>query len=291
MPLSSGRPISTGALRAYRLRLGLVAENPAQDVARDSRNSRPLRFLARTGFAVSGLLHLLIGFIAFRVASGGGGEADQTGALGQLASTPGGVFALWTITVGLAALGVWLILGAFLVSTGDPKKRASRIVAELAKGAVYLVIAGTAYTFARGGSTSAASSSRNASAGLLGTPGGPAIVVLIGLVVFGVGIYFLAKGIGKRFTRDIRVPTAPGGTGIIALGVFGYIAKGVALCVVGVLFAIAAFTFDPSKAAGLDSALKTLASLPFGGVILGVVGAGFIAYGLYSFARARLARL
>jgi hypothetical protein len=268
-----------------------VAENPAQDVARDSRNSRPLRFLARTGFAVSGLLHILIGFIAFRVASGGGGEADQTGALGQVASTPGGVFVLWTITIGLAALGVWLILGAFLVSTGDPKKRASRIVAELAKGIVYLVIAGTAFTFARGSSTSAASSSRKASAGLLGTPGGPAIVVLIGLVVFGIGIYFVTKGIGKRFMRDIRVPTGPGGTGIIALAVFGYIAKGVALCVVGVLFAIAAFTFDPSKAAGLDSGLKTLASLPFGAVILGVVGAGFIAYGLYSFARARLAHL
>ncbi|MDQ1587074.1 MAG: hypothetical protein QOJ77_239 [Microbacteriaceae bacterium] len=268
-----------------------MAKNPAKDVARESRNSPPMRFLARTGFAVSGLLHILIGFIAISVALGSGREADQTGALGQLASTPGGVFVLWTITVGLAALGVWLILGAFLVSTGDPKKRTSRIVSEVAKGAFYLVVAGTAFTFARGSSTSTASRSRNASAGLLAAPGGPAIVMLFGLIVFGIGIFFVAKGASRRFTRDIRVPTGPSSTAVISLGVFGYVATGVSLGVVGVLFAIAAFTFDPSKATGLDSGLKTLATLPFGQVILIIVGAGFIAYGLYGFARARLARL
>ncbi|MDQ1583438.1 MAG: hypothetical protein QOF36_1492 [Microbacteriaceae bacterium] len=268
-----------------------MAENVAQDVARDSRNSAPLRFLARTGFAVSGLIHILIGFIAFRVASGGGGEADQTGALGRVASTPGGAFVLWASTVGLAALGIWMILSAFLVSTGDPKKRTSRIVADLGKGVAYLIVAGTAFTFARGSSSSAARNSRQASAGLLAVPGGTAIVALIGFVVLGIGVYFVTKGIAKRFTRDIRVPSGTSGTAVVALGVFGYIAKGVALCVVGVLFAVAAFTFDPSKAAGLDSALKTLADLPFGQVILSVVGAGFVAYGLYSVARAFLARL
>ena len=39
--------------------------------------------------------------IALGVATGGGGEADQGGALGQLASRPGGVFVLWLIVVGL----------------------------------------------------------------------------------------------------------------------------------------------------------------------------------------------
>jgi hypothetical protein len=37
--------------------------------------------------------------------------------------------------------------------------------------------------------------------------------------------------------------------------------------------------------------MKALLGLPFGGVILVVVGLGVIAYGLYCFARARLARL
>ena len=40
--------------------------------------------LARAGHVVSGLLHLLIAYIIFRLAFGSGGSADQSGALGTL---------------------------------------------------------------------------------------------------------------------------------------------------------------------------------------------------------------
>ncbi|MBC7590494.1 MAG: DUF1206 domain-containing protein, partial [Salinibacterium sp.] len=40
-----------------------------------------------------------------------------------------------------------------------------------------------------------------------------------------------------------------------------------------------------------DGGLKTLATLPFGTVILVIVGLGLIAYALYSFVRARYAHL
>ena len=71
----------------------------------------------------------------------------------------------------------------------------------------------------------------------------------------------------------------------------GYIAKGIAVGVVGVLFVVAALTHDPEKASGLDGALKSLADLPFGTFILWLVGAGLIIYGVYCFARARYARM
>ncbi len=71
----------------------------------------------------------------------------------------------------------------------------------------------------------------------------------------------------------------------------GYLAKGVALAVVGLLFVLAAARADPSQASGLDGALKTLGQQPGGPVILVAVGLGFVAYGLYSFARARYARM
>ena len=71
----------------------------------------------------------------------------------------------------------------------------------------------------------------------------------------------------------------------------GYVAKGIAIAVVGVLFVAAAVTADPEKAGGLDAALKSLAALPFGTVILWLVGAGLIIYGVFCFARARYARM
>jgi hypothetical protein len=77
----------------------------------------------------------------------------------------------------------------------------------------------------------------------------------------------------------------------VTFGVVGYVAKGIAIAVTGVLFIVAAWTHDPQKAGGLDAALHTLASLPFGTVILWIVGAGLVIYGLYCFARARYSRM
>jgi hypothetical protein len=267
-----------------------------QRAARTTRNSRPLRFLARLGYAVSGLLHGLIGLIAISIATGvgaagGSGEADQSGALSQLASTPGGVFLLWVVVIGLAALGLWLVISAFLNSGRTGGKRVRYALAQLARAVVYFALAYTALTFARGGSTNSAASTQTASADLLALPGGVLIVLAIGIGVLAVGIYCVVKGATRRFKRDIVVPRGSAGTATVALGVFGYIAKGIALGVVGVLFVIAALTLNPTQATGLDGALKSLAALPYGVAILVLVGVGLIAYGLYSLVRARVARM
>jgi hypothetical protein len=54
---------------------------------------------------------------------------------------------------------------------------------------------------------------------------------------------------------------------------------------------VAAFTADASQATGMDGALRALVALPFGGILLHLVGAGLIAYGLYALVRAPAARL
>lgn len=283
--------VSTSA-SSTRHYAGRVKTDPAKSAAQTTPRSRPVQFLARLGYAVNGLLHALIGIIAISVAIGaGGGEADQSGALSALASTPGGVFILWTVFIGLAALGLWLILSAVLFAPSDKKKRLTHGVSEIAKGAAYLALAATTFSFAQGGSASSSSTSQNFSASLLAAPGGPLLVGLLGVGIIGIGVYFGVKGITRRFTRDLTVPLGTAGRVTIAVGVFGYIAKGIVLVMVGILFCVAAATVDPSKSSGLDGGLKTLATLPFGVFILIIVGAGLIAYAIYSFVRARYAHL
>ncbi|WP_205111466.1 DUF1206 domain-containing protein [Subtercola frigoramans] len=48
---------------------------------------------------------------------------------------------------------------------------------------------------------------------------------------------------------------------------------------------------NTQKATGLDGALEPLRTLHFGTIILTAIGAALIAYGLYSFVRARHGRL
>jgi hypothetical protein len=57
------------------------------------------------------------------------------------------------------------------------------------------------------------------------------------------------------------------------------------------LFTYAAVTADPDKAKGLDGAIESLKDAPAGPAIVAAVGVGFAAYGLYSFGRARYARM
>ena len=71
------------------------------------------------------------------------------------------------------------------------------------------------------------------------------------------------------------------------LGKVGYIAKGIAIALVGGLFGYAAITHDPKKSGGLDQALQTVLEQPFGPVLLTAIGLGIGAYGLFCFARAK----
>lgn len=265
--------------------------NIADRGARKVASSAPLRTAARAGYAVNGIVHTLIGVTAISVAVGPGGEADQSGALGELAAAPGGRLLLWVIAIALFALALWQALHALLIRDVNSKRRWAHRLGDLGKAVVHVFVGVTALTFARGASSSAVASSQSFSARILSMSGGVALLILIGIGIFGVGVAMIVRGISRRFLKRITVPRGSLGRFVTAVGVIGYSAEGIALTIVGILFWVAAATLDPTRASGLDGALRALVRVPFGEFILVVIGAGFIAYGLYSEFRARYARL
>ncbi len=256
------------------------------DLKRASRQAGDhpaLETAARVGFAVSGLMHLLIGWIALQLALGSprSGAADQSGALSALAANGLGRFLLWVAVVGFAGLALWQVTEAVTGSS----ETTDRIKA-VAKAVVYAALAVTALTFARGGSSSSTKQTTDFTASLLAQPLGVALVAAVALGVIGVGVYHVVKGWRKKFLRDLREHP---GAGIVRAGQVGYAAKGAALVVVGLLFGLAAVRRDPTRATGLDGALNSLLTVPFGKVLLVLVAMGLAAYGVYSFARAKAA--
>jgi type IV secretory pathway VirB2 component (pilin) len=75
------------------------------------------------------------------------------------------------------------------------------------------------------------------------------------------------------------------------LGVFGTIARGVVIGLVGVFLVVAAITADPKKARGIDGALKQLQQMTAGPFLLALVAIGLVAFGLFGFAEARWRKL
>ena len=263
----------------------------AERGARKAASSSPLKAAARAGYAVNGLVNALIGVTAISVAFGPGGEADQSGALSELAAAPGGRVVLWIATAALFALALWQVLHAFLAPVANSKRRWAHRLGDAAKAVSYAVVGLTALTFARGSSNSSAGASQSFSARLLAMPGGVILLVVVGLTFVAIGVAFIVRGVSRRFLKRIDLPHGGFGRFVTALGVIGYSAEGLALAIVGTLFWAAAASSDPARASGLDGALRALTAVPFGVFLLVVVGAGFIAYGLYSCFRARYARL
>ena len=259
------------------------------EVANQVQDNTALQAGARAGYGVSGLLHLLIGWIAIQIAwSGGGKPADQSGALQTLAVTTVGWLTLWVAVVGFVALGLWQL--AFGLAA-RPAKDSSRWAARAkgtSKAVLYLALAWTAFSAAKGHPKSSKAQSADFTATLLQHTGGRLLVAAIGLAIIGVGGYHVVKGWRRKFLQDLS--GHPGAFATRA-GVVGYVAKGVALAVVGVLFVTAAVQNSPTKATGLDGGLRLLRQQPFGPWLLTAVALGIAAYGIYSFARARYVRV
>ncbi len=237
---------------------------------------------ARAGYAVNGVLHLLIAWLGLQVAFGGtGAKADPSGAMALVASSPVGMVVLIAIVVAFALLAVWQVGEAVRA-----RKTRDRIKAA-AKALVYLALALSAVSFLMGTGKSGQTQATDVTATLMGMAFGPILVVIVGLAVAGVGIYHIFKGWTERFRRDLA--SSPSRFTIVA-GKVGYIARGVAFIAVGIGVVIAGVTHRPTASRGLDGALHDMVALPWGQAVVALVALGFAAYGLYSFSRARRAR-
>ncbi|MGA8988453.1 DUF1206 domain-containing protein [Aeromicrobium sp.] len=264
--------------------------------ARQARHNTLLHAAARVGLVSYGVVHLVIGWIALRIAWSGGGDASSTGALREIADKPFGEALLWVAAAGLAALVVWQALTALWghQSESDDRRRVVKRLAAAGRAIVYAALAGSAIRTAAGSSGSGGgdSTDEGITARLLAVPSGRILVALVGAAIIAVAVSHVRRGVTDGFTHDLVAGATTGrsGSGVLAVGRIGYVGKGVAIAVVGALFGWAAISYDPDKAGGLDDALKTVREQPYGPVLLTLVAIGLASFGLFAFAWARYAR-
>lgn len=257
----------------------------------DIHDSTALELSARTGLVIYGLVHLVFAYVAIRLAlTDATGSSTGTGALAQLAQDGAGRLTLGVVAAGLALLVVWQLVTA---AVGYPRHRGLsrhvQRVGALSRAVVYAYLAFASARLALEGRSGSGGSPDSISARLLSTPGGVVVLTVVGLVVIGVGLGQGVYGAAKKFLdqldeearkQDRRLP-------IVLVGQVGYVAKGVALSVVGVVLCWAALTHDPQKAGGLDSALLRLLGETYGKPAVVAVAVGVAWFGGYTLIRSR----
>jgi hypothetical protein len=124
-------------------------------------------------------------------------------------------------------------------------------------------------------------------------PGGKAVIIVIGLVLIGVGIYLAYEAWRKKFLKELQLGQMSARTRRVVewLGLVGGIARGIVFITAGIFLVVAAVRAQPQQAKGIDSSLRVLATTPAGPWLLVLVAIGLIMFGLFSCCEARWRRV
>jgi hypothetical protein len=270
--------------------------NAMTAAAKTSAELRPwVRRAVRVGYAAKGIIYLLIGTLAIRLAIGLGGElTDSSGALRTIVQQPFGMALLTIVGVGILAYAGWEITEGI----ADHKRKGTDAGGLLSrgltvlKGTVYGLVGVQALRMVMGSSGSTRDADDYARTAME-FPLGGAFLVAVGLGVAAYGISQVVDAWKAKVGEDLdaRQLRSEGGAWLIHVGRAGIGARGIILALVGGALARAGFDERPSEASSMPEAMWTLFSQPYGKWLLASVAAGLICYGVFQILHARYARL
>jgi Domain of Unknown Function (DUF1206) len=256
-------------------------------------NADWLNALARVGLVAKGASFALVGILAIKLAVQSGGKAtSRQGALQSLAQQSFGKFLLILLALGFAAYALWRFAQTFFDKNdvGDGAKGLAKRAGYFGSGTIYAFLTYSTVKIISG----AAQQSQNqkahkTTATVLSWPAGTWIVGAAGLALIGVGLWNGYRGIEKKFLKDWmteKMSAAAQSWGSRS-GVVGLLARMVVFVLIGIFLVKAAYDYSPREAIGLDGALQKLVNHSYGSWLLGLVGAGLLAYAVFCLFEAR----
>ena len=265
-----------------------------KDGAEAAARSDSFEWLARAGFIARGLIYVIVGVLAVQLAAGvGGTTASQQGAMRAIAAQPFGRVLLIVVAIGLGGYALWRLTRALLGHGREGSDTNLERLAALGSGIVYSGLCAIAVEIALGAGSSGSSGAQKTTAGVFGWPAGTWLVGIAGAVLIGIALYQGYRGISRDFLEDSKTEqmSAAVKRWIKWIGTIGHLARMVVFGLIGTFLIKAAVDFNSNTAVGLDGALARLAHQSYGPLLLGLVAAGLVAFGLYSLSDARYRRI
>jgi hypothetical protein len=251
------------------------------------RDSTTATAIARFGLVARAAFYLLLAYLVVRVMlADPGPQANASGALRTVASTPLGRLPIALAAVGFLGFGISRLLGAL---RDRDATMTSRLTTGL-QGLFYIALTEVPASFALGSSsTGSEQQQRTTTERLMALPAGRAIVVALGVVVIVVCLWQAVTAARTGFTDSMRTGDAPHWVQVLVrvTGRLGIVMRAVVFLPIGVFLVVAAVRYDPAKAKGLDATLSTVAHHPWGRGVLGLIAAGFVVFAVYSMLEAR----
>ena len=142
--------------------------------------SAGFEWLSRAGFAARGIVYMIIGILAIKVALGRGGtSANQQGALRAVAQQPFGNVLLILVAIGLGGYALWRFVRGLLGHGPEGADSGMDRIAALASGIVYTGLCAIAIEILLGCGARSAGAQKT-TAGVFGWPAGIWLVAIAG---------------------------------------------------------------------------------------------------------------
>jgi hypothetical protein len=252
-----------------------------------------LTALGRAGYAAKGVVYVIMGLVAAQAIIGKRQQStDAEGAMRIIGEGPIGVAALVLIAVGLFGYMAWRLVAAATDAEGkgdEPTGLAVRI-GQAGRGLLYGALGVQAVQLLRNQSGGDGNAAQDWSARLLQLPFGPWLVGGAAAGVFGYALYQLFRAASEERIRkhlNLRSSSPATRTWVVRLGRFGTAARAVVFTIIAWLLFRAARESDASEAGGIEESLRILSNSAYGPWVLGTIGLGLAAYGVYQLATAR----
>jgi hypothetical protein len=277
-----------------------MTDRPTISPVREARSAgeefvrtRAFEVLSRAGFVARGLVYAIIGLLAFDLAVGQGGTiTNQQGALRTIEHQPFGHVLLAVVAIGLGGYSLWRLFRAALGHGPEGADSKLERLGALGSGIVYGLMCAIAIEIllSSGGSSGGA---KKTTKDVFAWPAGHWLIGIAGLVMIGVGIYQLVRGLRQKFLDDSKTEQMSPAVKkwFTWFGTVGHVARAVVFGLVGIFLLKAAVDYKADEAIGLDGALAKLYGQPLGPLLLGAVAAGLIAFGAFSISEARYRRI
>ncbi|MFE1035875.1 DUF1206 domain-containing protein [Streptomyces sp. NPDC058807] len=264
--------------------------------ARRAANGSAAEGAARAGLTARGVIYLLVGVLALRIAFGTGNrQADRGGALAELADKPFGAVLLWALGAGLVGMALWRLSEALFGVTGKDGHTARKRLPAAARCVFYAFVAYSVLAFAAGsgGSGSSDRQSRDVTARVMEMPAGRWVVGLAGAAVAVAGVVIAVQALRRSYHKKLKLSAlSPRARRLVDVtGVGGGTARGIVFAAAGAFAVRAAVDYEPDRTKGLDDTLRSFADTPLGPWLLVCVAAGLVLFGVFSFALARWRRV
>jgi hypothetical protein len=243
--------------------------------------------LARVGLSAKGLVYILVGVLAFmaafEIAGHSNEEADRNGALVFLRDSPGGKVLLALLMFGLFCYSSWRTIEGFAVKPYH-KKDWGKKLKYWASALAYLTIAFAAYKVLQ---YEQGSGGKSWVSEAFSKPYGRILVLLVALGIAANGIYQIWYGLSKKYKDHVsRGDIGNSNAGFLVVsGKIGYVARGLVWLIIAYLLVRAVLNAQSSEEGDTTSAFNFVETSAYGSYLLGGLGIGLMAYGLFAILR------